>query len=81
MKFMMTTYGDEDVYNQESFTDEQRDWLRGIVEFMNEFNAAARGAGELVPLPEQDRSLWDRSAIAEGVSLVSDAMSRSAIGP
>lgn len=31
-------------------------------------------AGELVPLDEQDRSLWDREAIAEGVALVSAAL-------
>jgi len=29
----------------ESFTDEQRDWLRGIVEFMNESNAELEAAG------------------------------------
>lgn len=27
-------------------------------------------AGELIPLDEQDRSLWDREAIAEGIALV-----------
>ena len=31
--------------------------------------------GELIPLDEQDRSLWDRDAIAEGVALVSTALS------
>jgi len=35
---------------------------------------------ELIPLDEQDRSLWDRGAIAEGVQLVSDALSRGALG-
>ena len=28
--------------------------------------------GELIPLDEQDRTLWDRQAIAEGVALISD---------
>jgi RNA polymerase sigma factor (sigma-70 family) len=37
--------------------------------------------GELIPLPEQDRSRWDRQAIAEGVALVSDALPRGAVGP
>lgn len=37
--------------------------------------------GELVPLDEQDRSRWDRAAIAEGVALVSAALSRGSIGP
>jgi predicted RNA polymerase sigma factor len=27
--------------------------------------------GEIIPLDEQDRSLWDRAMIAEGVALVS----------
>lgn len=38
-------------------------------------------AGELVPLDEQDRSLWDRAAIAEGVALLTAALPRGAIGP
>lgn len=37
--------------------------------------------GELIPLDEQDRSLWDRGRIAEGVALVTDAMTRSTLGP
>lgn len=37
-------------------------------------------SGELVPLDRQDRSLWDRAAIAEGVALVSSALSRGSIG-
>jgi RNA polymerase sigma factor (sigma-70 family) len=37
--------------------------------------------GSLIPLAEQDRGLWDREAIAEGVALVTDAMSRAPIGP
>jgi RNA polymerase sigma factor (sigma-70 family) len=37
--------------------------------------------GELIPLAEQDRSLWDRAAIAEGVALVTEALSRGAAGP
>ncbi|WP_416211460.1 RNA polymerase sigma factor [Frankia sp. Cas3] len=37
--------------------------------------------GELIPLDEQDRSRWDRGRIAEGVALVTDAMTRSTLGP
>ena len=37
-------------------------------------------AGELIPLDEQDRSRWDRRAIAEGVALVTAALSRGSIG-
>ncbi len=36
--------------------------------------------GEIVPLDEQDRSLWNKEAIAEGVELVTDAMTRGAVG-
>ena len=36
--------------------------------------------GELIPLDKQDRSLWDRSAIAEGVALVSETLSRGSFG-
>jgi RNA polymerase sigma factor (sigma-70 family) len=36
--------------------------------------------GELVPLDEQDRTLWDRTLIAEGIALVREALARGAIG-
>ncbi|MFL5560628.1 MAG: RNA polymerase sigma factor [Gemmatimonadaceae bacterium] len=36
--------------------------------------------GELVPLDEQDRSLWDQQLIAEGIELVSRALSNGSIG-
>ncbi len=36
--------------------------------------------GELIPLDKQDRSLWDRDAIAEGVALVSEALSGGSVG-
>ncbi|MEV6287533.1 sigma-70 family RNA polymerase sigma factor [Kribbella sp. NPDC051770] len=37
-------------------------------------------AGELIPLAEQDRSLWDRELIAEGVALAVDAFGRPPLG-
>jgi len=37
--------------------------------------------GALVPLADQDRALWDRTQIEEGVEIISDALGRSAIGP
>ncbi|MFJ4830070.1 RNA polymerase sigma factor [Streptomyces sp. NPDC088747] len=39
--------------------------------------------GELVPLDEQDRGLWDRAAVREGVALVTEALSvsRETAGP
>ncbi len=43
--------------------------------------ARTRSDGNLVPLAEQDRRLWDRNAIAEGISLVTAALSRTRVGP
>jgi RNA polymerase sigma factor (sigma-70 family) len=37
--------------------------------------------GELIPLEEQDRRMWDQSAIAEGTVLISNTLSRGAVGP
>ena len=36
--------------------------------------------GELIPLDEQDRTLWDAAAIAEGVALVSAALRQGSVG-
>jgi len=38
-------------------------------------------SGALVPLAEQDRSLWRRDLIDEGVALVEDALPRGPVGP
>ncbi|MFB7152087.1 RNA polymerase sigma factor [Streptomyces virginiae] len=44
--------------------------------------AARTGSdGSLIPLAEQDRTRWDRAAVAEGVMLVSDALTRTPLGP
>jgi RNA polymerase sigma factor (sigma-70 family) len=37
--------------------------------------------GELIPLDKQDRQLWNRDAIAEGVALVSRTLPKGAVGP
>lgn len=37
--------------------------------------------GELVPMAEQDRTLWDANSIAEGVDLVTAGLSRGRPGP
>jgi RNA polymerase sigma factor (sigma-70 family) len=43
--------------------------------------AARTGAdGELIPLTEQNRALWDRHAIAEGTALVTETLSRGSVG-
>jgi len=36
--------------------------------------------GDLIPLTDQDRARWDADRIAEGVALLSDALSRSPLG-
>ena len=36
--------------------------------------------GELIPLTKQDRTRWDQGQIAEGVALISAALSRGSIG-
>jgi RNA polymerase sigma factor (sigma-70 family) len=37
--------------------------------------------GGLIPLAEQDRTMWDRGVIAEGIALISEVLPRGAIGP
>jgi RNA polymerase sigma factor (sigma-70 family) len=37
--------------------------------------------GSLIPMAEQDRSLWDRVAIDEGIALVTAALPRGPVGP
>jgi RNA polymerase sigma factor (sigma-70 family) len=37
--------------------------------------------GALVPLPEQDRSLWDAEAIAEGTELIASTLRTAPVGP
>jgi RNA polymerase sigma factor (sigma-70 family) len=36
---------------------------------------------ELIPLAQQNRELWDRAQIAEGVALLSSALPRGSVGP
>jgi RNA polymerase sigma-70 factor, ECF subfamily len=43
--------------------------------------ARASSSGELILLDEQDRSLWDRSQIAEGTRLVEQALTSRRFGP
>jgi len=37
--------------------------------------------GELIPLAQQDRALWDKQQIEEGVALLSSALPKGSIGP
>ena len=42
--------------------------------------ARTDSGGDLIPLDEQDRSLWDRRLIAEGVALIDGAVTKGAVG-
>jgi RNA polymerase sigma factor (sigma-70 family) len=42
--------------------------------------ARTDAGGELIPLEEQDRTLWDRALIAEGTALIDSAVARGAVG-
>jgi RNA polymerase sigma factor (sigma-70 family) len=50
---------------------------------LQESRRAARTGpdGDLIPLDEQDRTLWDRELIAEGTALISAALAGSALAP
>jgi RNA polymerase sigma factor (sigma-70 family) len=43
--------------------------------------ARTSAAGELIPLDQQDRSLWDKQQIAEGVALISATLPKGSVGP
>jgi RNA polymerase sigma factor (sigma-70 family) len=43
--------------------------------------ARSRPDGSLVPLAEQDRGRWNQELIHEGIALVTDALSRTELGP
>ncbi len=42
--------------------------------------ARTGAGGELIPLAEQDRTLWDRALIAEGVTLITGALAGGVVG-
>ena len=43
--------------------------------------ARTGAGGELIPLTQQDRALWDRQQIAEGVALISATLPKGSVGP
>ena len=56
--------------------------LLALMLLTNARRAARSGPhGTLIPIAEQDRHLWDKAAIDEGVALVSGALTRSPLGP
>jgi RNA polymerase sigma factor (sigma-70 family) len=44
-------------------------------------HARTTANGELVPLADQDRTLWDADKIADGVALITEALPRGTAGP
>jgi len=59
--------------------------VTGLLSLMllNEARRPARAGpdGDLIPMAEQDRSRWDTDQIAEGVALITGALSRGSPGP
>ena len=56
--------------------------LLALMLLMDARRAARTGPdGELVPMAEQDRALWDADQIAEGVALITAALPRGPTGP
>jgi RNA polymerase sigma factor (sigma-70 family) len=43
--------------------------------------ARTSAEGELIPLAQQDRELWDKQQIAEGVALISATLPKGSVGP
>jgi predicted RNA polymerase sigma factor len=44
-------------------------------------SARGRPDGSLVPLAEQDRSLWNAESIRDGVAIITETLSRARLGP
>ncbi|HEY1336410.1 MAG TPA: sigma-70 family RNA polymerase sigma factor, partial [Bryobacteraceae bacterium] len=55
--------------------------LLALMLLTNARRAARSGPdGELIPLTEQDRALWDRDEISEGIALLTKTLSKGAVG-
>jgi len=60
----------------------EADGLLALMLLTDARRAARNGpGGEVIPLDKQDRRVWDRALIEEGVALVSAALSRGQVGP
>src|SRR5215207_667282 len=63
-------------------TDGEVSGLLALMLLTDARRAARMGtSGEIIPLDEQDRSLWDRQLIDEGIALISATLSRGSVGP
>ena len=69
------------VYHRESDNAE----VAGLLALMllTDARRAARTGpdGELIPLAQQNRTLWDRQQIAEGIALLSTVLPKGSVGP
>jgi len=67
---------------RELMPDAEVDGLLGLM-LLQESRRAARSSpsGELILLEDQDRTLWNRQLITEGVALVEDALRSQRFGP
>jgi RNA polymerase sigma factor (sigma-70 family) len=68
---------------RESMRDHaEADGLLALMLLTDARRAARSGpGGEVIPLDKQDRRLWDRALIEEGVALVSAVLARGQVGP
>jgi len=63
-------------------TDGEVSGLLALMLLTDARRAARMGtSGEIIPLDEQDRSLWDRQLIDEGIARISATLSRGSVGP
>ena len=62
--------------------DSEVSGLLALMLLVHARHRARTGAdGSLIPMAEQDRALWDRAAIQEGVALITAALPRGPTGP
>jgi RNA polymerase sigma factor (sigma-70 family) len=62
--------------------DSEVNGLLALMLLVHARHRARTGAdGSLVPMAEQDRSLWNRTAVEEGVALITAALPRGPTGP
>jgi RNA polymerase sigma factor (sigma-70 family) len=69
------------VYNQEPGNAEVAGLLALMLLTDARRDARTGPNGELIPLAQQNRALWDREQIAEGLGLLSDALPKGSVGP
>jgi RNA polymerase sigma factor (sigma-70 family) len=61
--------------------DSEATGLLALMLLVHARHRARTADGSLVPMADQDRDLWDRAAIEEGIALITDALPRGPTGP